>query len=980
MKFRVFNKNYVSQKGSTSVALLLVFVVVLAIASVTFQRSMRVSHSNENVKVKQTEKWQARSAMNVLQQVLRLKLPEIYNDDLSAARALGEGRRLPAFDAEDVRESKPLVVINTIRGGTIERSEFPVDECTSYFGKVNTWANARSYAVMRDVEERGYSSQTLSIVSLEEVSRQFSGGVEPAYMLGYILDSKSGYYRTRANGEILLGPNDVNCGTTVRLEAIPTQIVRGESVILRATFTNATKLIFTNSAGDVIHETFVDDQPTPQTYDYTFAPDRTDSYRVEAQSNASCFSRTPLIEVGVSEPPQNVCLTNPPQIALFQASSTEVNAGETVNLSWETAGSVSRVTLNGVQVSPTVTRHRVTINVTTTFTLRVEDNDPDRDCPIERTITITVRVAPACGFATPTIQNFSANPTSITPGESSSLSWNITALDAGAGTTRITGPNGFQQVGLSASGNLTVSPPVAEGDYTYTIITENVCPDGTRLTAQASVIIRVRSCPSPVIDGFSVNPMSVTQGGNQMLLFSWNISGNPSAVSISNGVGGGLPASGNVEILQPQTTTTYTLTAVGCGQTRQAQVTVTVVVCPVPVINSFTANPLVVTAGGSQTVRLAWDASGTIDSMNISGIGNVTGNFIDIPQPQTTTDYVLTASGCGTPVSRVVRVEVNSAPGESCNFNMPSENICSVTNTNQCGPHRIEGQLTVSGNNFTFVQSHSPFGAFGQGYLQNVSFYLLDGANTGGNIISRGSFSYTDSGAVYWNQQPSGAGTLYQNGVTISGTLPPNTPMPLRVEFTVGYGASAGNDVKYFTTRGSPGGCGGGSTSCNVTYDNFYWCDEHTNATFNAQTAVYFIREGNTVTVTVPFDWNRTTDGGFEVYGSAGQVERVFWTTVPNNVRPGVILISSATPWVERTYTNPGQNLEVNGTMGYALDPLGGACTIAGSQHITITVYGREDACSNPIARAAPKSPFYADYTPLSTFLTTIMPIRNSCS
>ncbi len=134
-------------------------------------------------------------------------------------------------------------------------------------------------------------------------------------------------------------------------------------------------------------------------------------------------------------------------------------------------------------------------------------------------------------------------------------------------------------------------------------------------------------------------------------------------VSINNGVGGGLPASGTVDIPQPQTTTTYTLTVVGCGQTRQVQITVFVTSCPIPVISSFTVNPNSVLIGGNQTITFNWNVGGSVDTLSIdNGIGTVSGNSIAITQPQVTTTYTLTTVGCGQTRMASVTVTASNVP------------------------------------------------------------------------------------------------------------------------------------------------------------------------------------------------------------------------------------------------------------------------------------------------------------------------------
>src|SRR4030095_8395241 len=71
---------------------------------------------------------------------------------------------------------------------------------------------------------------------------------------------------------------------------------------------------------------------------------------------------------------------------------------------------------------------------------------------------------------------------------------------------------------------------------------------------------------------------------------------------------------------------------------------------------SFTATPNAVTQGNAATVRLAWnitDPLGNGLTIAIPGVGTFTNpnSFVDIPQPQSSTTYTLSASSAATAVS-----------------------------------------------------------------------------------------------------------------------------------------------------------------------------------------------------------------------------------------------------------------------------------------------------------------------------------------
>ncbi len=81
-----------------------------------------------------------------------------------------------------------------------------------------------------------------------------------------------------------------------------------------------------------------------------------------------------------------------------------------------------------------------------------------------------------------------------------------------------------------------------------------------------------------------------------------------------------------------------------------------------PVINSFSAAPSTITAGGSTT--LSW---GTVDNANAAfidqGVGGIATPGNIVVTPGSTTTYTLTATGCGGTTTRQVTVTVNPASG-----------------------------------------------------------------------------------------------------------------------------------------------------------------------------------------------------------------------------------------------------------------------------------------------------------------------------
>jgi hypothetical protein len=233
----------------------------------------------------------------------------------------------------------------------------------------------------------------------------------------------------------------------------------------------------------------------------------------------------------------------------------------------------------------------------------------------------------------------SADPTSITAGSSSTLTWTSTnaetvSIDNGIGTVDL---NGTQSVSPSAT-------------TTYTITAT-----GTGGTATDTVTVEIAgTVPAPTVT-ISADPTSITAGGSSTL--SWN-STNAETVSIDNGIG--TVDLNGTQSVSPSATTTYTITATGTGGTATDTVTVEIAgTVPAPTV-TISADPTSVTAGGSST--LTWTSS-NVDTVSIdNGIGKVAANGSLSVTPEHTATYTITGSGDKGTVSAQVTVQVTGNP------------------------------------------------------------------------------------------------------------------------------------------------------------------------------------------------------------------------------------------------------------------------------------------------------------------------------
>ena len=167
----------------------------------------------------------------------------------------------------------------------------------------------------------------------------------------------------------------------------------------------------------------------------------------------------------------------------------------------------------------------------------------------------------------PTVDSFTASPSTITEGESATLSWQTTNATS---VTIKDGNGNTVYSGSSVDGSTTVSPA---STTTYTLTASG---DGGTANASVTVTVNAAPTPAPTVDSFTANPSTITEGESATL--SWQTT-NATSVTIKDGNGNTVYSGSSVDgstTVSPTSTTTYTLTASGDGGTANASVTVTV--------------------------------------------------------------------------------------------------------------------------------------------------------------------------------------------------------------------------------------------------------------------------------------------------------------------------------------------------------------------------------------------------------------------
>jgi len=256
-----------------------------------------------------------------------------------------------------------------------------------------------------------------------------------------------------------------------------------------------------------------------------------------------------------------------PQITQFSASPTAVTAGTTTTITWATTNATSVTIAPAVQTGtaalPTSGSATVTMTATTTYTITATASN---GTTATQSVKVTVTAAPIV----PVITQFTASPTDVNSGQTSTITWATTNAASVAISPAV--PQSDDSGPLPTSGS-SVAPILATTTYTLTATSS----DGT--TATATVTVNV-----PFTLSLSVSPATITAGSTATL--SWQITaGTATALSIDNGVCSPCTLPSSSATVKPNVTTTYTATATASdGSSITATATLTVSPAPLGVI------------------------------------------------------------------------------------------------------------------------------------------------------------------------------------------------------------------------------------------------------------------------------------------------------------------------------------------------------------------------------------------------------------
>ena len=333
---------------------------------------------------------------------------------------------------------------------------------------------------------------------------------------------------------------------TVTITANPTSIAAGGSSTLTVTATNATAVTLTGSDSS------------------TYKLSSTGGTQAVTPLATTTYTAVATGPGGNSNPEQvTVTVTQGLPTLVFSASSNSIGVGTTVYLSWQTTNATSiAITATGAD--------GVKRQISTA-------QNPAPDEPTEDTTYTAVATGPGGSTApqtvsvtvndgVPQITQFSASPTTVVAGASSTLTWDTRNATSVVFTPAIPGGDPEEGGALPVS-NLAGTPIPVPATVTYTMVAHNT---GGEQSLPATVTITAVNV--------SLTASPATSTPNQPVQLLWNVDPSVTTLTINNG--GCAPCTplpkGSITVT-PSATTTYTATATLADGTQLTQtVTVTV--------------------------------------------------------------------------------------------------------------------------------------------------------------------------------------------------------------------------------------------------------------------------------------------------------------------------------------------------------------------------------------------------------------------
>jgi hypothetical protein len=340
---------------------------------------------------------------------------------------------------------------------------------------------------------------------------------------------------------------------------------------------------------------------------------------------------TRKVHIGVSPP---VADAGPDQIGVpagtitLNGSNSHDPNGEPLTFQWvqETGPAVAL----SAPTSP-ITTFGAGPGLAYTFRLTVRNTDNQSASARVRVTTMALQRVQ--------IQFFIADPTTITGGQQTKLSWKISNADSATISPGVGSVN-------AQSGSFQVSP---SSNTTYTLTAKNA---NSTDTATATVTVQQ---PLPKLAVCTAVPMTINQGESTNIVYNTL---NADTVTITPGFSS-VPPNGQVTV-SPTTSTTYMITATNAFGSDTCNVSVQVTPGSAPRIIRFSAGPLSIPPGGTST--LVWQVENATTVSIAPAVGTVGLVGTQDVKPTQTTAYTLTATNNFGTVTATATVTVTAPP------------------------------------------------------------------------------------------------------------------------------------------------------------------------------------------------------------------------------------------------------------------------------------------------------------------------------
>jgi hypothetical protein len=318
-------------------------------------------------------------------------------------------------------------------------------------------------------------------------------------------------------------------------------------------------------------------------------------------------------------------LPNPPSVSLT-VSPSSITVGNHSTLTWSSTNSPTSCTASGDWSGAKTangTQSTGTLNTAGTYVYNLSCTNAGGS-GFMKNVALTVALPPA-----PVI-NLSANPISVTTGNSSTLTWSVTNSPTSCTAS------GDWSGSKAASGTQSTGTLNTVKTYSYTLNCSNAGGSDSATTT-VGVSSGGGGAVAPVVT-ISVAPSPIGTGSSSTI--SWSATNNPTSCTASGSWSGAKAGSGSTSTgpMNSAGTFTYSLSCSNSAGSGSSSASLTVIAIPVVTISvspasintgssatitwSATNNPTSCTAGGSWTGSKGASGSQSTGTMNTAGSYN----------------------------------------------------------------------------------------------------------------------------------------------------------------------------------------------------------------------------------------------------------------------------------------------------------------------------------------------------------------------